>query len=142
MSGVRHDWYQTDQKVVITVLLKNANDKNCKISIESHRVRIEADDNLSLEFELFQTINAQESTYRVSSVKIEISLIKLIGIRWDQLISEPTKPTAATVVAPAAVAQPSIAAATSSVANIFGKDWDKVTKEIEKDVKGEEVVYE
>lgn len=121
--SVRHDWYQTDQKVVITVLLKNASEKNCKILIESQCVLIEADDNIRLEFKLFQSCNAQESTYRISSVKIEITLIKLIGVRWDQLC----------------IAPKTVAPEPTAVAGIFRKDWDKVTKEIEKDVKSEEV---
>lgn len=38
--SVRHDFYQSETKVVITVLLKNAVEKNYKVLIEPEKVII------------------------------------------------------------------------------------------------------
>lgn len=38
---VRYDFYQSDSKVVITVLYKNAEQKNYKVVIEPEKVKIE-----------------------------------------------------------------------------------------------------
>lgn len=139
--SVRHEWYQTDQKVVITILLKNANEKNCKITIEPTKVQLIADENISLEFLLYQEINAEKSTHRISSVKIEISLIKLTGIRWEHLkrSSNDMKTPLPAPQLNAALSSSSTTTAGNTSTNIFKKDWDKVTKEIDKDSKNDEV---
>lgn len=140
--SVRHEWYQTDQKVVITILLKNANEKNCKIIIEPTKVQLKADDNIFLEFLLYHEINAEQSTHRISSVKVEISLIKMTGIRWDHLERSSNEITATPLPAPSLLNTTTSSlptASNSTCTNIFKKDWDKVTKEIEKDSKEDAV---
>lgn len=84
MSSLRHDWYQTEQKVVIDVLVKNAQTRNCKVDIQSERVSIRGDD-LELDLELLHEIDATKSSFRVLTVKIEITLHKLVGERWTCL---------------------------------------------------------
>lgn len=84
MSSVRHDWYQTDQKVVIDVLVKNAQNRSCTVDIQSNHVSVHGDD-LILELDLEQEIDTAKSSYRILTVKIEITLHKLVGERWSSL---------------------------------------------------------
>jgi len=83
---VRHDWYQTDQKVVVSVHIKNAADKNCKVDIKPDRIEVTGDDDISLQLDLLHDINADVSGYKISPIKIEVSLQKLSGDFWPTLI--------------------------------------------------------
>lgn len=131
MSSVRHDWYQTDQKVVIDVLVKNANNRNCSVDIQSNHVSVHGDD-LILELDLEHEIDAAKSTFRILTVKIEITLHKLVGERWSSL----TK-TAATAAAPAQVktlppmasVPPMASEQSSSPTKKNDKNWDRVVKD-------------
>lgn len=84
MSSVRHDWYQTQQKVVIDILIKNAKERNCSVDIQSNIVLIRGDD-ISLDFHLAHEIDTAKSSFRILNVKIEISLQKLVGEAWSSL---------------------------------------------------------
>lgn len=113
-SSVRHDWYQTDEKVVITALVKNA--KNYDVQIEPDRLHITADD-YQLNLKLFAGINKERSTYRIVPVKVEVTLFKLVGERWPSL----ELPANQADVVP------------DKVVKIYKQDWDSVEKQIEKE---------
>lgn len=120
--SVRYDWYQTDEKIVITVMLKDAAKKNGKVSIEEEQVSVTADD-YSLVLDLFDRINVERSTYRIVPVKVELTLAKSSGIRWSDLKRKENAESEQK----------------AGIARIFRKDWDSVTKDIEKDTKNDEV---
>ncbi|XP_063700164.1 protein SGT1 homolog [Culicoides brevitarsis] len=110
----KYDFYQTEQKVVVDILLKNAKDKNYQLTIDEQDVHLTADDGIDLTIRLFKPINKATSTHKASPSKIEVILMKLIGEQWPQLEREKdVKP----VTTPARK-QP--------------KDWDKLAKEVEK----------
>jgi len=110
--SVRHDWYQTDEKVVITVLLKNAIEKNYRCVITEETVTLIAE-NYELKLELLNPITPEKSTHKATPSKVEIILFKRVFDRWFTLERkiEP-KPEPATKKQP--------------------QDWDKLSKEIEK----------
>ncbi|XP_037820124.1 protein SGT1 homolog [Lucilia sericata] len=112
--SVRHDWYQSDAKVVISVMLKNAKDKNYKVDIEKQRVHMTAE-GYELDLKLFAPINVERSSYKDYPSKVEITLAKEVGIRWDSL-DEKTEPKP--IMAPPPP--------------IHKKDWDSLAKEVEK----------
>lgn len=41
---VKYDFYQTEAKVVIDILLKNAKDKNCEVKIGRNTISLTADE--------------------------------------------------------------------------------------------------
>ena len=41
---IKYDFYQTEVKVVIDILLKNAKDKNCQVKIDKDTVQLTADE--------------------------------------------------------------------------------------------------
>lgn len=122
-SSVRHDWYQTDEKVVITVLVKNA--KHYDVQIQPRDIHIEADD-YTLDLKLFAAINQERSTYRIVPVKVEVTLFKLVGERWPVL-----EAPAAALDSDAPVAAVDLLPA--KVVKIYKQDWDSVEKQIEKE---------
>lgn len=134
---VRHEWYQTDRKVVITLFIKNAESRKCEVDIKTDSVRVTADDLPDVKFNLLHPINQAESTHKFFSVKIELTLIKLNGERWESL-----ERTADNVVTPApALAEvkpdvkapieaPSASGGQPGVVPKNPKDWDKLVKDI------------
>lgn len=111
--SIRHDWYQTETYVKVTVLLKNAAEKNYIVKIEPDRLEMTADDNYRLDLNLLKTVDADKSTYKAFPSKVEITLYKVVGERWETL----EKKVVEEVQAYAAIGNT--------------KNWDKVAKEIE-----------
>ncbi|XP_055701436.1 protein SGT1 homolog [Phlebotomus papatasi] len=118
--SVRHDWYQSDTSVVVTVLLKNATEKNYSVKIEAETLDVTAD-GYSLHLELLNPINPDQSSHKTTPSKIEIVLKKVTGERWDSLqkTEQPAKPV-----------------------QLHKRDWDRIAKETElkeaEEAKGEE----
>lgn len=111
--SVRHDWYQTDDKVVVTVLLKNAVEKNYQCLINEDSVSLTAE-NYELKLELFNPIITDKSSHKSTPSKIEIVLLKRDFNRWSTLERKmPEEPK------PVAIKKKP-------------EDWEKLTKEIEK----------
>lgn len=121
MSSIRHDWYQTEQKVVIDVLVKNANNRNISVDIQSTKVSIRGDD-VELDFELAHEIDATKSTFKIMTVKVEIILQKLIGERWSSLKKDDAAPS----FTQRGVDYPLQAKASPSKSN---KNWDRLVKD-------------
>ena len=133
--SLRHEWYQTDQKVVVTVQLKNAVERNCVVDITSNCVLVTADDNVRLELPLFHEINAADSSYKITAIKVEIILRKVFGERWPSLIKSettvvPNIPTPAMAPAPTPAATSEDTQPADQSKPKDPKDWDKLVKDI------------
>lgn len=130
--SARYEWYQTEQKVVVTVLIKNAADKNCIVNISSDRVSVVDDSGTNLQLDLLHNINASESNYKISPIKIEINLKKLAGDRWTTLIKTGVQnvPAAPMATVPSDAVEKTVSANKSSIKPKDPKDWDKVVNEI------------
>jgi len=111
--SVRHEWYQSETKVVVTVLMKNAAEKNYSVKIERDSVKMTAD-NYELQLQLYRPIDVEHSSYKAFSTKVEITLAKEVGERWESL--EQKEP------APVSAPPPPL----------HKKNWDSLAKEIEK----------
>lgn len=123
--SVRHDWYQTDDKVVVTVTLKKAAEKNYKCSIEENLVSLTAE-NYELNLELFNAIIPEKSSHTATPYKVEIVLAKRDFGRWQTLEKK--------VESGNAVTNPK---------KKKPEDWDKLTKSIADDkAEGEAAVNE
>ncbi|KAH8384083.1 hypothetical protein KR009_012019 [Drosophila setifemur] len=110
--SVRFDWYQSEAKVVITVLLKNAADKNYKVEIEAQRVHMTAD-GYELDLKLLHPIVVERSSHKAYPSKVEITLGKETGVRWENLEQKEKAVPAAPALAQA-------------------KNWDRLVSEEEK----------
>uniref|UniRef100_A0A1L8DM45 Putative suppressor of g2 allele of skp1 n=1 Tax=Nyssomyia neivai TaxID=330878 RepID=A0A1L8DM45_9DIPT len=118
--SVRHDWYQSETSVVVSVLLKNAKEKNYSVTIDADTLNVTAD-GYELHIQLFRPINPELSSHKDTPSKIEITLKKVVGERWDSLHKAETQEATHTKAKP---------------------NWDKICKENElketEEVKGEE----
>jgi len=95
-SKIKHDWTQTEEKVMIVIYIKNAKKENCKILM--HPKELEVNINLGvseyvLDLDLCDDIIPSESRYTVLSTKIEINLKKARQSRWPTLEASETGPT-------------------------------------------------
>uniref|UniRef100_A0A8W7P2A2 SGS domain-containing protein n=1 Tax=Anopheles coluzzii TaxID=1518534 RepID=A0A8W7P2A2_ANOCL len=118
MAKVKYDWYQTETAVTVTILLKNAADKNYSVQLEQNTLTLRADDTEPLVLTLWNPINTEQSTHKATPSKVEVKLAKMIGQRWEALERKAPEQSAA---------------AGSAAAAKKKHDWDKITKEIEKD---------
>lgn len=116
--------------MVISVLLKNAKERNGRVQIERERVEVTADD-YSLVLRLNREVDVTRSSYKMLGSKIEICLAKVEGVRWEALEQQETEPPKAFASGSAAVAAGPPAHPSSK------KNWDKMAKEIEEKEAGE-----
>ncbi|XP_041970171.1 protein SGT1 homolog [Aricia agestis] len=127
---IKHDWYQTDALVVVTILLKNAPSDQVKIQFGERSLSVSSpipnsDSEYSLELELAHEIIPSMSTYVVSPSKIEVKLRKKEGLRWNLLEGEGKDEKIKAI--PQAVID---ASGPQQPPKIFRKDWDKIEKDI------------
>lgn len=90
-----YDWFQTDTHVIINVPTKNLKEADVNIKIIDETLDATcylADGNiLKLHFDLYKTIDAQESNWSVTPSKLEIRLKKNDRKRWPSLEHAPGK---------------------------------------------------
>lgn len=75
MQTVKHDWYQTEVAVVITVLVKNLKQENLKVQFEPRNVKVEfklPDENReeSVGFRLAHEVVPEQCSYKISPSKV------------------------------------------------------------------------
>ncbi|XP_013143709.1 PREDICTED: suppressor of G2 allele of SKP1 homolog [Papilio polytes] len=129
---IKHDWYQTDSQVIITVLLKNAPNNKVKVHYGDRSVSIssaipDSESEYSLELELAHEIVPAMSTYVVTPSKIEVKLRKKEGVRWTQLEGDGEEEKIKAI--PQAVID---ASGPQQPTKLFRKDWDKIERDIKK----------
>ncbi|KXT14465.1 hypothetical protein AC579_4822 [Pseudocercospora musae] len=158
---IRHEWYQSPDRVFITLLAKGVSkDKvTCEFSDRSVSVNfpLEAHGS-SFDFHLeplFGTVNAEKSEMRVLPTKVEINLWKAqSGVKWSKLESDEPLPAAEkadtpvgedTAMADAAVKEAVLnpspapkgpAYPTSSKSG--PKNWDKIGEGEDEEIEGDE----
>lgn len=113
--SVRHDWYQSDDRLVVTVMLKNAVEKNYKCEINEDLLRLTAD-NYELSLQLLNPVVPEKSSHKATPHKVEIILIKRDFGRWASL--ERKQEEEKKVV---------------STKHKKPDDWEKLAKEVEKE---------
>lgn len=129
---IKHDWYQTEAQIVITILLKNAPKDKVKVNYGERSLSVTSampntDTEYSLEIDLAHEIDPSLSTYTVTPSKIEVKLRKKEGLRWTQLEGERGENKIKAI--PQAVID---ASGPQKPPKVFRKDWDKIEKDIKK----------
>ncbi|XP_048453798.1 protein SGT1 homolog [Rhincodon typus] len=86
---VKHDWYQTDSHVIITIMIKNASKDAVNVEFSersvSATVKLSPENDYNLKLSLLHPIVPQYCTVKVLGTKIEIKLKKTEAIRWEKL---------------------------------------------------------
>ncbi|KAJ8706314.1 hypothetical protein PYW08_010940 [Mythimna loreyi] len=129
---IKHDWYQTESQVVITVLVKNAPKDKVKINYGERSLSLssalpDSDSEYSLELDLAHEIVPNMCTHVVTPSKIEVKLRKKEGLRWTQLDGDRKEDNVKAI--PQAVID---ASGPQQPPKLFKKDWDKIEKEMKK----------
>ncbi|CAG4949531.1 unnamed protein product [Parnassius apollo] len=129
---IKHDWYQTDAQVIVTILLKNAPSDKVKVHYGDRSVSVSSaipnsESEYSLELELAHEIVPSMCTHVVTPSKIEVKLRKKEGIRWTLLEGEGKEEKIKAI--PQAVID---ASGPQQPPKLFRKDWDKIEKDIKK----------
>lgn len=100
-SSPKYDWYQTDGKVVVTVLVKNVAPDRVKVDFRPESVaaviKLASDEECGLNVNLWQPIVPERCSFRVTPSKVEIHLAKVVSLKWDALekkVVEAAKPKA------------------------------------------------
>ncbi|XP_023024371.1 suppressor of G2 allele of skp1 [Leptinotarsa decemlineata] len=128
---VKHDWYQTETAVVITVLVKNMRESYLNVSFDNNKVMVALShpdfEHCELCFNLSHIIIPEQCSYKLSSTKVEIKLKKSEDIRWEKLEGNPSGEVIKTIPSgPVTLADRPPSYPTSKK----GKDWSVVEKEI------------
>ena len=130
---IKHDWYQTDQDVVINVLAKSLAAEAVNIKIQTLAVDVTATlpagHAYHLHLDLLHPVLADTSSWRVTPSKIEIKLRKAEAHRWAALEGTGEAPSlrpaggaaATTGGLPSPYARPPAASA---------RDWDAIAADL------------
>ncbi|XP_034469684.1 protein SGT1 homolog isoform X2 [Hippoglossus hippoglossus] len=89
---VKHDWYQTESQVIVTVMAKNVpKDGVCVNFMEKElntMIQLASGESYNFHLNLLHPIVPQQSNFRILTTKVEIKMKKTDGIRWEKLEGE------------------------------------------------------
>ncbi|XP_077954692.1 protein SGT1 homolog [Gasterosteus aculeatus] len=89
---VKHDWYQTESQVIVTVMAKNVPKDGVRVSFMekelSATIQLASGENFNLDLHLLHSIVPQQSNFKILTTKVEFKLKKTDGIRWEKLEGE------------------------------------------------------
>jgi suppressor of G2 allele of SKP1 len=139
--ATRYEYYQTTEKVVISVLAKNLHSNDVEIEILSNRLYVailhETSGNKTKEVvinkQLYGTIYNDKSTYELKKTKIEITLYKVEPLNWPSIEGS----AIATVIPPSVSSSSGMITPSLPKPYASRKDWDKVGSTIEKELEAE-----
>ncbi|EEB15422.1 chaperone binding protein, putative [Pediculus humanus corporis] len=128
VKKARHDWYQNESQIVLSILSKNINEKDFFINFtpETLNVSFNNENGIkhNLNFNLLYEINPSECLYKISPSKVEIKLKKKEGFWWKTLEKDLTTCTETNKQTMSKVYPSS---------SVKPKDWDKIVGDIYKE---------
>ncbi|KAI9189115.1 Cochaperone protein [Blastocladiella emersonii ATCC 22665] len=130
-TKVRHEWYQTDSHVVVSIFIKKAAKDAVHVDITPRALSVAVDlptgAQYTLELDLAHAVDPAASRHEVLGTKIEISMAKAdVGLKWTVLEGEDT---VAVPMAHGSAAFESAAKSYPSSSKKGPKNWDKLSKE-------------
>ncbi|XP_059408346.1 protein SGT1 homolog isoform X1 [Carassius carassius] len=129
---VKHDWYQTESQVVVTLMVKNAKKEDVTVIFGEREltavVKLPSGEDYCLNEHLLHPVVPQQSTYRILSTKIEIKLKKTAAVQWEKLQGEGTLSNVKHFT-------PNQYPSSSH----YTRNWDKVVGEIKEEEKNEKL---
>ncbi|KAI4877114.1 hypothetical protein NFI96_026469, partial [Prochilodus magdalenae] len=130
----RHDWYQTESQVTITIMVKNAKKEDVNITFEEKElkasVKLPSGEDYCLHINLLHPVVPEQSTYKILTTKVEIKMKKTEAIRWEKLEGEGTL-SSLKHFAPSANQYPS--------SSHYTRNWDKLVGDIKEEEKNEKL---
>lgn len=119
---LRHEFYESDEKVTLSVFDKGVNADDVKVEFGDRSVSYKAGEKSLVLSPLKGQIDPAKSEYTVGKVKVEIRLAKMAVGRWGGLVGE----------APDLLSNSAYSAtdATASARAAQRKNWDSITTDI------------
>ncbi|KAF9229257.1 SGS-domain-containing protein [Gyrodon lividus] len=124
MTSLRHEFYETDERLTLSVFDRGANPGEVSVKFEPRKLTYQNGDKVLSLQPLKGQIDPDKSAYTVGQVKVEIRLAKLVQGRWGSLVGESPDPLAS-------FPSTSTPAASSDVPiSNKKKNWEGITSEI------------
>eukprot|EP00056_Hartaetosiga_gracilis_P007054 m.103676 g.103676 ORF g.103676 m.103676 type:complete len:193 (-) comp12620_c2_seq1:1538-2116(-) len=88
-SNIKHNWYQTDDEVVLSIALKKLTKDDVMVEFKDRSFAVTANmpDNSVVTFsrQLYSDIEPEKCTFRVPSMKVELKMAKKTRCKWESL---------------------------------------------------------
>ncbi|NXO03766.1 SGT1 protein, partial [Rhinopomastus cyanomelas] len=134
-AGVRHDWYQTESQVIVTIMIKNARKDDVSVQFSEKEmnasVRLPSGEDYNLKLDLLHSIVPEQSTFKVLSTKVEIKMKKPEAVRWEKLEGQGDSPKLKQFTPDMQCLYPS--------SSHYTRNWDKLVVEIKEEEKNEKL---
>ncbi|KAL1503165.1 hypothetical protein AB1Y20_011224 [Prymnesium parvum] len=131
-SKVRHEWYQTQTHVVVSILARHVPEEKVAVEFGEARVgvaiELEGGAKYQLNLSLFHKLVPGECKYSVSNAKVELTMKKHTPGKWEALEGEGEGEVKPVAVPPPATAPPS-----TSVYSGSKKNWDAIDSTLKKE---------
>ncbi|PIC26962.1 hypothetical protein B9Z55_019371 [Caenorhabditis nigoni] len=132
----RHDWFQSDTDVVLTILKRGVPLEDCKVTIsDDNHLTVNQLEDVLFDGELFGQVTSEDVTVKCTPAKIEIRLPKSARFsRWNSLLSDGQGIAASAPTSSPIESIPS----TTPISNVK-KNWDAIEKQAVKDEEEEKL---
>ncbi|KAI0963624.1 hypothetical protein AcW1_000650 [Taiwanofungus camphoratus] len=134
MAALRHEFYETDDRLTLSVFDKGANPATVAVAFLPRSLSYQNGDNTLLLQPLKGQIDPDSCDYTVGRVKVEIRLAKVAPGRWGTLLGDSPDPLASPSPAPASAPAPSSPTPTPTPAVAAArpprKNWDALTSSL------------
>uniref|UniRef100_A0A3P8WXG6 SGT1 homolog, MIS12 kinetochore complex assembly cochaperone n=1 Tax=Cynoglossus semilaevis TaxID=244447 RepID=A0A3P8WXG6_CYNSE len=89
---VKHDWYQTESQVIVTLMAKNVPKDGVSVKFTERElnaiIQLASGEDFIFHLDLLHPINPEQSNFKILSSKVEIKMKKTDVIRWEKLEGE------------------------------------------------------
>ncbi|KAG8219793.1 SGS-domain-containing protein [Butyriboletus roseoflavus] len=124
MASLRHEFYETDEKLMLSVFDRGADPETVSVQFEPRKFLYRNGDKVVSLQPLQGQIDPTRSDYTVGKVKVEIRLAKMVQGRWGSLVGEAPDSLQCFVALAGSVAP------SSSEVPISHKNWEGITTDI------------
>ncbi|KAJ8083974.1 Cochaperone protein [Marasmius tenuissimus] len=119
MTTPRHEYYETDEKITLSVFDRGVDPADVSVKFEDRKVTYTHGDKVLVLEPLKGQIKPDTSDYTVGKVKVEVRLAKAVQGRWGGLIGDSPDPLAN-----------SAAPTTTATTRKQQKNWEGISSEI------------
>lgn len=137
-KSTRYEYYQSKEKMTVSVLAKNLSREDVEVTIEPTRlrvlVRINGVAEVVVDKQLFAEVDVASSYFEVKRPKVEVVLLKAVPDSWPHLEGDGRASYIKAVRADEDAAAPS---SSRPKAYASHRDWDSLGSEISKELDAE-----